>query len=124
MNHNRAYWRSQGLCVDCGGEVDDLSKYIRCKKCRIEKAKNIENTNMFCEVCGKEIDYPKYYRKCRKCRGENEIEKSTIVEKPYHVVKKLTREQMQAKFDKCLHCVWGNPIDGTVVCAFPHCANK
>lgn len=30
----RAYWRSAGLCVDCGASVELPDKYIRCKKCR------------------------------------------------------------------------------------------
>lgn len=120
----RAYWRSQGLCVQCGGIIDLPNRYIRCVNCRKSPGANK------CVTCGNIIDYPKYYAECKQCRDKKEKSKSSsktenikVEKSACYEVKKITSEQMKKQYEKCLHCVFGNPIDGTVVCAFPYCVN-
>lgn len=78
MNHsNRAEynrrlvkkWKENGLCVRCGGNLDD--QYITCSACR--KKLNLAKTNMerrrddkgLCRKCGKPTDAG--YRTCTAC---------------------------------------------------------
>ena len=34
FNTGKAYWKSKGLCMDCGKEIDRPGHYVRCAACR------------------------------------------------------------------------------------------
>lgn len=123
----RAYWRSIGRCVECGADIDNPIKYIRCADCRHAKSKRESVTQTFgkCADCGERFETFGKFVRCEKCRDvraqeqqmRREAAKSHYPDKESERLAKIASLQIQ--FEKCSHCHWGRLDSGIVFCPFP-----
>lgn len=97
-------------CVDCGGVIDNPSKYIRCPKCRKIK---------------REVEF---YGRVEAAAMQREFKETGYAKNPMNDVEFEARkeraketEKKQNQFIKCTKCQWSSHTGSGWYCSLPYC---
>lgn len=125
--HGRAYWRSKGLCIDCGGEIDSPQRYVRCKECRAKRMEQQIQRREAQEAiramqAAKETPQPETPK-----AAETRPSHSPYASKIHAEARRLmeARREREAALAKCESCVFATLVGpGTWYCPLPYCEKE
>ena len=119
FNTGRAYWRSQGLCIDCGKEIDRAGHYVRCAACRdirmMQQKLRRDKTEEQTEATTKTIP------------AEAKESRSPAARQLHAEAVKLQgeRARLRALLDRCEVCPFARFVGaGKWFCPLPYCIHE
>lgn len=91
-----AYWRANGLCIDCGGEIDS-PEYVRCPACRAFRVEQQKARRMAEE--GKQVTLPEERKKQRPYWQK--VREETVA-----LQTQRARKERESRFRRCDTCAF------------------
>ena len=115
-------WKAKGLCVGCGGIIDNPAYYVKCQACRTAWTEKTREYRMA----------RKAERKAKQMQAALEsaakfAEMASLTPNQIWAHKKIAQEKqklskaerLKRQIDKCLYCEWVRIEDGIAFCPFP-----